>query len=547
MTEKKADQSKCRKISSILFFCILTSFFIIHYFTYRVWGSEKLQAAFYYVNTCASCEGDKEFYQIFQECISSEIKESMKLEPASYNVFLDSCREKYQEEVKRLEIPEGTELPVMVLGEQWYSGYDQIREGLKIAVSEGASQKIISNEITSTSEEIKSDEIMSEKIKSGANSTEHINGAEQKIPETSNKSDKKEVSLMKSIQDMPDPAVLLFTTNTCESCHKVKKWLEEEIQDTYVLEYNIIEDDCLELLKAMFRVFGVEEKNQQVPAVFFGDQWRTGDEEITKLTKEQLLYDSENKELLKKVKLAENEEGENGNRISIPMIAGAGLLAGLNPCSISMLLMLLTLILSEKRSIWKSGLLYLSGKYAAYFAIGMGIYLSASLVSEQVLDLAGQVIYRVAAVLFLAAGVLYGVDAIRVYHQNYGKVKTQLPVGMRRMNHRMIRKFAEKQGALWPLLIIILGMAVSVGEFFCTGQIYMATITYMMKDRISHVWILFLIYVTAMSLPACIMVLLIQRTRNTEAVSDFMLRHLGMIKILSAVLFLGFAFYFFFR
>lgn len=523
MTEKKTDQSKCRKISIILFFCILTSFFILNYFTDSVWGREKLQAAFFYENTCASCEGDKEFYQIFRECISSEIKESMKLEPASYNVFLDSCAEKYQEETKRLGIPEGTELPVMVLGEQWYSGYDQIRAGLKIAVSESGSQE------------------------SAENSMDQINGTEQKKTEKSDTSNKKEVSLVKSIEEISDPTVLLFTTNSCESCHKVKKWLEEEIQDTYVLEYNIIENDCLELLKAMFRIFGVEEKDQQVPAVFFGAQWRTGDAEITKLNREQLLYDSENKELLQKVKLAEKSEGENGNRISIPMIAGAGLLAGLNPCSVSMLLMLLTLILSEKRSIWKSGLLYLSGKYAAYFTIGTGIYLSASLISEQVLDLAGQFIYRVAAVLFLAAGVLYAVDAVRVYHQNYGKVRTQLPVGMRRMNHRMIRKFAEKQGALWPLLIIILGMAVSVGEFFCTGQIYMAAITYMMKNRTSHVWILFLIYVTAMSLPACIMVLLIQRTRNAEAVSDFMLRHLGMIKVLSAVLFLGFAFYFFFR
>ena len=352
MTEKKTDQSKCRKISIILFFCILTSFFILNYFTDSVWGSEKLQAAFYYENTCASCEGDKEFYQIFQECISSEIKESMKLEPASYNVFLDSCAEKYQKEAKRLGIPEGTELPVMVLGEQWYSGYDQIREGLKNLVSANSSGEILSNE--KTSERTKSDEISFEK---------------------------KEISLIKSIREIPDPTVLLFTTNSCESCHKVKKWLEKEIQDTYVLKYNIIEDDCLELLKAMFRVFGVEEKDQQVPAVFFGAQWRTGDEEITKLTREQLLYDSENKELLQKVKLAEKSEGENGNRISIPMIAGAGLLAGLNPCSVSMLLMLLTLILSEKRSIWKSGLLYLSGKYAAYFAIGMGIYLSASLIS----------------------------------------------------------------------------------------------------------------------------------------------------------------------
>ena len=112
------------------------------------------------------------------------------------------------------------------------------------------------------------------------------------------------------------------------------------------------------------------------------------------------------------------------------------------------------------------------------------------------------------------------------------------------MNHKLIRKVSSATGILQPLLILGLGIAISFGEFFCTGQIYMASITYLLKDQASEVWIPFLVYTTAMSIPAIAMIVLIQKTRNTEAVSDFMFRHLGAIKICNAILFVVFALYF---
>lgn len=95
-----------------------------------------------------------------------------------------------------------------------------------------------------------------------------------------------------------------------------------------------------------------------------------------------------------------------------------------------------------------------------------------------------------------------------------------------------------------PLMILVLGVVISFGEFFCTGQIYMASITYLLKDQAKAAILPFLVYTTAMSIPAVIMILLIQRTRNTNAVSDFMFRHLGLIKIFNAGLFFIFALYF---
>lgn len=72
----------------------------------------------------------------------------------------------------------------------------------------------------------------------------------------------------------------------------------------------------------------------------------------------------------------------------------------------------------------------------------------------------------------------------------------------------------------------------------------MASITYLLKEQVGGVWLYFLVYVTAMSFPALVMLMIIQRTRNTEHISEFMLRHLGAVKIFNGLLFLAFAVYF---
>lgn len=345
-----------------------------------------------------------------------------------------------------------------------------------------------------------------------------------------------------------EPVLLLFTTNACEDCEAVKAWVEQQgaSLECAILEYNIIEENCLDALKVIFQEYEVPEDAQKVPAAFFGDQYLTKKDDIVQITKEDLHQEDANKALVQKIKAAQNrlKDGSESENMNILTLAGAGLLAGFNPCSISMLLMLLSLLISEKASVWKNGLMYLIGKYAAYFSIGLVIYMTASQISNQAMEKAGNVIQIVMAVLFTVAAIFYIWDAVKIFKQDYGKIRTQLPVGLRRMNHKLIRKVSSATGILQPLLILGLGIAISFGEFFCTGQIYMASITYLLKDQASEVWIPFLVYTTAMSIPAIAMIVLIQKTRNTEAVSDFMFRHLGAIKICNAILFVVFALYF---
>lgn len=92
--------------------------------------SEAVQVEFYYENVCASCEGDADFYALYNRCISPEEKKGLNVEILTYNVFMDSCKERFRQQSDRLGIPEGTSLPVLIIGDEWLAGYEEMEESL---------------------------------------------------------------------------------------------------------------------------------------------------------------------------------------------------------------------------------------------------------------------------------------------------------------------------------------------------------------------------------------------------------------------------------
>ncbi len=480
-----------------------------------------IEVSYYYEEVCASCDGTKEFYELYNRVFSSEDKKTFEAKISTYNVFMDSCRIQYEEVKEELQIPAGTSLPVLVIEEHWISGHDSMEAQMR--------ELLMNREETETVPE-----------EDGLVQATAAVDLEQKKDEGFWQ------DLYSVIEEAKLPVVMLFSTNNCEDCQFVKKWFAEQELSIQLVEYNIIEHGCLDELKSIFTQYGVPEEKQKVPAVFLGEEYLIGKAETQSLEMVLEQGKAENTSLLNMMKEAEvvREADKGAESMNLWTLAAAGLLAGFNPCSISMLLMLMSLLLSEKASVWKNGLLYLTGKYAAYLSIGFAIFVTASQISNQTMEKVGSVMNLAMGILFAAASVLYIIDAVRVYRQDYGKIKMQLPVGLRRMNHNLIKKVSSTGGFMQPLMILTLGIVISFGEFFCTGQIYMASITYLLKDQVKAAIFPFLVYTTAMSVPAVIMILLVQRTRNTEAVSDFMFRHLGAIKIFNAILFALFALYF---
>ncbi|MDY3917764.1 MAG: hypothetical protein SOZ59_02035 [Candidatus Limivivens sp.] len=483
----------------------------------RSFAEQTHSISFFYENVCASCNKEEEFFELFNRCISPEEKEQLSYEIRTYNLFLDSDRSVYE----KLLADAGKEksevtLPLLVADGQWLCGYEAMEAELHGILVEGK--------------------------RADAPIEETAASPETELAETT--------GIPEIIADNGETAILLFTTYSCEECAQIKEYLKtlQEQKEFSVTEVSIAQGDSVQIFKELLKEYGRAEEEGKVPAVFTGDTALLGGEEIRESLEELLEKEASRsiylKERLEKLEPAETEAVQRADMLTL---FGAGLLAGLNPCSISMLLMLFSILLASHASVLKNGLLYLLGKYLTYFGLGFGICFAASKVDGAFLERFGKVLNGVIVILFLAAAVLNFLDFLNVRKDDYGKVRMQLPKGLRRFNHQLLKKADGVEGAFLALLVLGLGIAVSLGEFFCTGQIYMASLLYLLRNEREQLFALMgslLVYVTAMSIPAMVILGIIAKTKGAGAVSDFMLKHLGAIKLLNCGLFVAFAVYF---
>lgn len=466
----------------------------------------------FFENVCASCHEEDDFYELFNRCISPEEKKTITYEIRTYNVFRSADKEVYEKTLaengkQRTDYA----LPVLLIDGQWLSGYDNIEKQLHGILLEG---KQAEEESASAPEE-----------------------------ETEG-----ELAILDMDAGPEEPAVLLFTTYSCADCQEVKDFLQElRTETSFVLkEASVAEGNTIQLFKELLTIFGRTEEEGKVPAAFVGTTALLGKEEIreklpTLLSDGSAAYKNLENEL-KKVTGEETMTTAN-----LATLFGAGLLAGFNPCSISMLLMLFSILLTTRASVLKNGVLYLVGKYVTYLGLGFGICFAASRMDQELLNRFGTVVNVVLIVLFLFVAVMNFIDFLNVRKAEYGKVRMQLPKKLRHFNHQLLKKASRMEGAFLGILVLGLGIAVSLGEFFCTGQIYMASILYLLRNAGDQLLLMLgtlLVYVTAMSIPAVVILIVIARTKGTGRVSDFMLKHMGAIKLLNSMLFLFYAAYF---
>lgn len=512
----KKEQKSCSRVRMILgIFLCLTA---ILFGTVSV-QAEELEVSIFYDNACAACKEDEELEELYRNSVPQELREKSELR--IYNIFEESNRRTFEEVCGETGVSsQGMTLPAMNVGNSWLYGTDEIAEKAAMLIESGGV----------------SDENRSDGVEIAPAEAEETSG--EALP----------AGLSEALNTGKAPLVL-FTTYSCEACAAVKTYLDEIVdqRDLPILEYNIAEGTNVQMIRSWFGAYGVESSSQQVPIIFYGDKYLSGEEEICS-GMEALLDDVDNAASLMQSRLDDYNVTELSDEIpNLAVLFGSGLLAGFNPCSISMLLMLFSVILTAQASVRKNGLLYLGGKYVTYLGIGLGIYFAASVVTQSLLDRVMGMVKIVLVVLFLAVAVLNFVDFYNVRKGNLGKIRMQLPAGLRRWNHRLIRRVQGLSGGLLSLVVLGLGVVISIGEFFCTGQIYMASILYMLRQGSApalYILTAFLIYVTAMCIPAVVFLFVIAKTRSINRISEFMLRRMDLVKMLNGILFSGFAFYF---
>ena len=500
---------------------------------------QTIQLEYYQYNVCGACHPEDDFFEIVSETIKP-LKSEYPYEISVYNTFRVEERKHFQKRLQELELEEdSTILPALFflsddgVATVCLSSLDEIKE------------KIVTT-LKQTSEENLENVLQNEKAKL-------LEGSQEESTADSSVDWKGQLRDAVSQDTSTDAVLLYFSTVSCTDCSEVKALLKEmksEVQTAQagtltVHEFNIAEGDGVVLVQKLFSLYNVPSDKQQVPIVFYKDGYLSGADEITK-NLEQVWKSGglTNFDLDALLSSDEAKEEKSESTQTYIGLAITGFINGVNPCGASMLLMLLAAIAMSGRSVIKTGCAYLAGKFTAYFAMGMGLYKLFMAIGQDIFLSISNVLTWIFAAVFFILAILYLIDFVNVKRKQYGKIRMQLPTALRKWNHERIEK-ASKINAKWMIpAAVVLGIVISAGEFFCTGQVYLAAILYMMKmqqEMKLQTNAAFIVYVTAMCIPSFLIVLVIEKTKNVIRMSNKTLEWLPAIKLVTAIVFFMFA------
>lgn len=236
-----------------------------------------------------------------------------------------------------------------------------------------------------------------------------------------------------------------------------------------------------------------------------------------------------------------------------------GLIDGINPCAIAMLLMFISMIGFTKnlRVLLTVSISYIGAIFVTYFFIGLGI-LSLLNISRSAFVNFSIGLYIFFALLCLVLFLLTFYDFLVTRNQKYEKIKNQLPKYIQNLNKRVMKRFTEvinqEEGSLQQSLLIVfipflIGIIVGITEAACTGQIYFVLLGSLEQNLAAGVISMreigyLLVFNLMFILPLILIALIAVKSRSVVGIANFIREHLSTIKLITAIFFFIMAIYF---
>ena len=494
----------------------------------------------YVLAPCESCNEEEKFTQEVLDKLAKQGTTDYKC--TVYNVYKESGASHFEEIIEKYGLSIGIhDLPAAIVNGEVYLGtYEQIGEEVAKALQSGG-------DIEKDRSSYKA-KVLEPYAGSSVQDTEHLfeNESETAIYKdlSSIEGDFAIYKDLSSIED-DDTALILFVTTSCEGCIQAENYLQSALSfdKQKLLIYNIMEGDNTAVLRKIMKLYEVPDNLQQVPILFFKTGYLSGADAIRKDTL-NYLADAGSAGSWDEVVSKLSTEKEDV-RISKLKLIVTGFINGLNPCGLSMLIMVLSVLLMSGRSFVKGSISYLAGKFITYLVLGLSIGTLLGFIEGRVFGTVYAAVNIVFAVVATCFGLFYLADFVHVCRHDYGKEKLRLPEGFRRWNHNMIKKLSGTKGWLLYPMLFVLGIVISAGEFLCTGQVYLATLIYMAGHNGVYGTGLtgdLVIYLIAMCIPMLLLVIFVSKGQNVMSASHLSLKILPFIKLSYSVFFFVLAF-----
>lgn len=360
--------------------------------------------------------------------------------------------------------------------------------------------------------------------------------------------------LAASKQDLPK--LIIFHSPGCHKCVEVKQEvmpaIENEFKGRVIFEYRDVGDtENYKLLLGLLQNSGANLKFQ-VPLFYLGNKF---------LSAEGPLQDNLRSFIFNGLK--ENHPGLPVTSVDLTAyfksfvpaaIAFAGLSDGINPCAFTVIVFFISFLTLQgyrRRELILIGAAFIFAVFLTYLCIGLGIF-------NFFYRFKGfWIITRFLNTIIGCLSILFGFFAIYdfIKFKKTGSADGligQLPKAIKGRIHKVVGFFyrkntREKQVKPNPRLgklmlsALVTGFLISLLEAVCTGQVYLPTISFVLKASSLKLQALgyLLLYNIMFIIPLVVIFIFALLGTTSAQFSSFLKRHLGLIKILMAVLFFG--------
>ena len=407
------------------------------------------------------------------------------------------------------------------------------------------------------------------------------------------------------------PKLIIFESSNCSTCAKIKKEIapdiEKEFKNKIQIEYRDIGDiENYKLLLDLRQKEGVKDAELSMPVFYFEGKFLQGKGKIKEALRSmiaQLLEkpasprhsgersrpvgldtSSGNSALGRRNPESLDPDFRRGDTLfsslrspqgqsrvdlverfksfKLSAIVSAGLIDGINPCAFAVIIFFISFLALQGYRKWHLifiGLGFIGSVFVTYVLIGIGLF-------GFIYQFKGFWLFnRIFNVSIGTLSILLGVLALWDFYKfkksgNASELILQLPKAVKDRIHAIIglhyrRDKGEKvEGArprIFKLFVsaLITGFLVSILEAICTGQVYLPTIAFVLKTTTLKIeaFLYILLYNLMFIAPLLIIFLLGLIGVTSGQLSVFSKKHLGLIKILMAVLFFCFAVFLFWR
>ena len=234
---------------------------------------------------------------------------------------------------------------------------------------------------------------------------------------------------------------------------------------------------------------------------------------------------------------------ERVDRLGLYAISAAALADGVNPCAFATVVFLVSLMALARKTRGETlliGGLFTAAVYATYFVIGIAFF--GVLHRLRGFFLVSDLVFYLAFGACALFGLLSLYDASLAWRRKEpGEMLLKVPQSLRDRMHKYMRTGVRSRSLVAGTLVA--GVAVSVLESACTGQVYFPVIAGMVRDSATRARGVGLLawYNLLFVLPLLIVFGLAFAGVTSQRLAAFGKKHWGLTKLLLALVFLGMA------